>query len=59
MPTLTGPITADGALVSIRIGASQARRRNVYGQFGRRVGADVAPGWRLERSPFLTRQGGG
>jgi hypothetical protein len=27
MPTLTGPITADGAVVSILIGVSEARRR--------------------------------
>jgi hypothetical protein len=38
MPTLTGPITADGALVSVRIGVSQARR-----QLLQRVGFPVPP----------------
>ena len=33
MPTLTGPITADGALVSILIGVSEARRQ-VLGRVG-------------------------
>ena len=29
MPTLTGPITADGALVNVLIGASEARRQTL------------------------------
>ncbi len=36
MPTLTGPITADGALVNVLIGVSEARR-----QVLRRVGFPV------------------
>ncbi len=38
MPTLTGPITADGAVVNVLVGVSEARRQTL-----RRVGFPVPP----------------